>query len=61
MLKTRVYFWKANMNQTNEKPNPPKQSLRAKLEAITSNKRVQLAILLELKQSALRKQIKSKQ
>jgi hypothetical protein len=49
------------MNHPTEKPNPPKQSLREKLEAMSSDKRVQLAILLKMKEASLRNQGASKQ
>jgi hypothetical protein len=58
---TRNFCWKANMNQPPKKPNPPEPTLREKLEAMSSDKRVQLAILLKMKESLDRNKGLSKQ
>jgi hypothetical protein len=49
------------MNQPTEKSTPPEQSLREKLEAMSSDKRVQLAILLKMKEALDRNKGLSKQ
>jgi hypothetical protein len=49
------------MNQPHKKPNPPEPTLREKLEAMSSDKRVQLAILLKMKESLDRNKGLSKQ
>jgi hypothetical protein len=52
---------KKNMNKPIEKSADSPQSLREKVEALSTDKKVQLAILLKLKESALRNQVPSKQ
>jgi hypothetical protein len=49
------------MNQPSKKPTPPEPTLREKLEAMSSDKRVQLAILLKMKEALDRNQGASKQ